>query len=81
LGKAYFLKNDPKVLLNEFIESSEKDIQILKTVKIMGGTQKPTVRLEKDLSLELKKLKELFDEGIITQQEFETEKKELLEKY
>ena len=25
--------------LNEFIESGEKDIQILKTVKIMGGTQ------------------------------------------
>jgi predicted Zn-dependent peptidase len=39
------------------------------------------VRLEKDLSSELKKLKELLDEGIITQQEFETEKKELLEKY
>lgn len=47
----------------------------------MGGPQKPTVRRGKDISLELKKLKELLDEGIITQQEFETEKKELLEKY
>jgi hypothetical protein len=37
--KAYLLNNDQKVFLNEFIESSEKDIQILKTVKIMGGTQ------------------------------------------
>jgi hypothetical protein len=32
------------------------------------------VRLEKDLYLELKKLKELLDEGIIAQQEFKTEK-------
>jgi len=37
--KAYLLNNDQKVFLNEFIESGEKDIQILKTVKIMGGTQ------------------------------------------
>jgi hypothetical protein len=37
--KAYLLNNDQKVFLNEFNESSEKDIQILKTVKIMGGTQ------------------------------------------
>ena len=37
--KAYLLNNDQKVFLNELIESSEKDIQILKTVKIMGGTQ------------------------------------------
>ena len=61
------------------------------------STQKPTMRFEtdeniktqsdvnvtskKDLYTELKKLKGLLDEGIITQQEFEKEKKELLEKY
>jgi hypothetical protein len=33
------LTDDQKVLLDEFIESSEKDIQILKTVEIMGDTQ------------------------------------------
>jgi outer membrane protein assembly factor BamE (lipoprotein component of BamABCDE complex) len=59
------------------------------------STQKPTVRIEKDETIkadvktsekkdlysELKKLKQLKDDGIITQQEFEKEKKELLEKY
>lgn len=61
------------------------------------STQKPTVRIEtdeniktesdvkvtgnKDLYSELKKLKELKDEGIISEEEFEKEKKELLEKY
>lgn len=59
------------------------------------STQKPTVRIEtdenikadvktsgkKDLYSELKKLKQLKDDGIITQQEFDREKKELLEKY
>ena len=61
------------------------------------STQKTTIRFEtdensktqsdvnvtskKDLYTELKKLKGLLDEGIITQQEFEKEKKELLEKY
>ena len=61
------------------------------------STQKPTIQIEtnekiktesdvnvtgkKDLYLELKKLKELLDSGIITQEEFEIEKKELLEKY
>jgi hypothetical protein len=55
--------------------------------------QKPTVRVETDenvnatisekdnLYSELKKLKELRDEGIISEPEFEKEKKELLEKY
>jgi hypothetical protein len=37
--KAYLLNNDQRVFLNEFIESSAKDIQILRTVNIMGGTQ------------------------------------------
>jgi hypothetical protein len=37
--KAYLLNNGQKVFLNEFNERSEKDIQILKTVEIMGGTQ------------------------------------------
>ena len=61
------------------------------------STQKPTVRLEteenintqsdvkksgeSDLFSELRKLKELRDEGLITQEEFEMEKKEILEKY
>ncbi len=61
------------------------------------STQKPTVRIEtdeniktksdvkvtgnKDLYSELKKLKELKDEGIISEEEFEKEKKELLDKY
>jgi len=57
------------------------------------STQKPTVRVEtdenikanvsgkSDLYSELKKLKELRDEGIISEAEFEKEKKELLEKY
>jgi hypothetical protein len=33
------LTDDQKVLLDELIECCEKDIQILKTVEIMGGTQ------------------------------------------
>jgi len=59
------------------------------------STQKPTVRIEKnetikadvktsdkkDLYSELKKLKQLKDDGLITQQEFNKEKKELLDKY
>ena len=61
------------------------------------STQKPTVRIETkeniktqsdvktsgkaDLYSELMKLKQLRDEGLITQEEFEKEKKELLEKY
>lgn len=57
------------------------------------STQKPTVRVEtnenikanvsskSDLYSELKKLKELRDEGVISAAEFEKEKKELLEKY
>lgn len=61
------------------------------------STQKPTVRIEtdesiktqsdirtidkKDLYSELMKLKQLLDEGLITQEEFEREKKELLQKY
>ena len=59
------------------------------------STQKPTVRIEtdenikanvktsekKDLYSELKKLKQLKDDGLITQQEYDKEKKELLEKY
>ena len=61
------------------------------------STQKPTVRIEtdekiqmqsdikatgkKDLYSELMKLKQLRDEGLLTQDEFEKEKKELLEKY
>lgn len=61
------------------------------------STQKPTVRIEtdekietqtdvkvkgtQDLYSELMKLKQLRDEGLLTQEEFEKEKKELLEKY
>ena len=57
------------------------------------STQKPTIRLETDENIktnvsgktdlysELKKLKELKDEGIISEDEYEKEKKELLEKY
>ena len=59
------------------------------------STQKPTVRIEtdeniktdvksnekKDLYSELKKLKQLKDDGLITQEEYDKEKKELLEKY
>ncbi len=61
------------------------------------STQKPTVRIETkediktqsdvktsgkaDLYSELMKLKQLRDEGLITKEEFEKEKKELLEKY
>ena len=61
------------------------------------STQKATVRIETkeniktqsdvktsgkaDLYSELMKLKHLRDEGLITQEEFEKEKKELLEKY
>jgi outer membrane protein assembly factor BamE (lipoprotein component of BamABCDE complex) len=61
------------------------------------STQRPTVRIEtdqsiktqsdiettgkKDLYSELMKLKQLRDEGLITQEEFEIEKKELLQKY
>lgn len=61
------------------------------------STQKPTVRIEtdekiktqadvkvkgkEDLYSELMKLKQLRDEGLITEEEFEKEKKELLEKY
>ena len=59
------------------------------------STQKPTLRIETDekikqdikvkdsgdLYTELKKLKELRDSGIITENEFETRKKIILEKY
>lgn len=55
------------------------------------STQKQTVRIETqsdvkksgkaDLYSELMKLKQLREEGLITQKEFEKEKKELLEKY
>lgn len=59
------------------------------------STQKPTLRIETDenikqnvkidnsddLYTELKKLKELMDSGIITNDEFETRKKKILEKY
>lgn len=59
------------------------------------STKTPTVRLESDQSIkqdvkvkqsgdlytELKKLKELKDTGIITEKEFQTQKKKLLEKY
>jgi len=59
------------------------------------STQKPTIRIEKDETIkddvktsgrkdlysELKKLKQLKDDGLITQQEFDKEKKELLDKY
>jgi len=61
------------------------------------STQKPTVRIEteeniktqsdiktsgkSDLYSELMKLKQLRDEGLITEEEYEKEKKELLEKY
>jgi hypothetical protein len=59
------------------------------------STKTPTVRLESDQTVrqnvgvkgstdvytELKKLKELKDSGIITDAEFESQKKKLLEKY
>ena len=59
------------------------------------STKTPTVRLESDKSIkqdvkvkqpgdlytELKKLKELKDTGIITEEEFQTQKKKLLDKY
>ncbi len=61
------------------------------------STQKPTIRVEtdekietksdievkdkQDLYSELMKLKQLRDEGVLTQEEFEKEKKELLDKY
>lgn len=59
------------------------------------STQKPTVRIETDerikqdinvkgsgdLYTELKKLKELKESGIITESEFQAQKKKLLEKY
>lgn len=59
------------------------------------STKTPTVRIEKDENInanikttskstlysELRKLKQLKDDGIITQKEFNKEKKELLDKY
>jgi outer membrane protein assembly factor BamE (lipoprotein component of BamABCDE complex) len=61
------------------------------------STQKPTIRIEtdenvkvksnptsqntKDLYSELTKLKQLRDDGLITQEEFEEQKKRLLERY
>ncbi len=61
------------------------------------STQKPTIKIEtdeniktqtevkssgkEDLYSELMKLKQLKEEGLITQEEFEKEKKELLDKY
>lgn len=53
------------------IEADEK-IQTQSDVKVKG---------EKDLYSELMKLKQLRDEGLLTQEEFDREKKELLEKY
>ena len=61
------------------------------------STQKPTIKIEtdenikiqtevkssrkEDLYSELMKLKQLKEEGLITQEEFDKEKKELLDKY
>lgn len=42
---------------------------------------KPTTSDSKDLYTELKKLKELKDSGVITQKEFDIEKKEILSRY
>jgi len=47
-----------------------------------GGAIKPIVKdTDKDMYTELNKLKELKDSGIITQEEFDTEKKQILLKY
>lgn len=57
------------------------------------STQKPTIRIERkddvnlnvkrkpDLYSELKKLKELRNDGILTEEEFQTQKKKILEQH
>ena len=80
ITKSYYVR-----LINGHVDSYGK-------LGDFDSTQKPTVRIEtdeniktqtekSDLYTELMKLKKLRDEGLITDEEFEKEKKELLEKY
>ena len=69
-------KNKLEAALREFgrmRESGDKDVQ--ETAK-SGGAEAPAAS---DPYEELKKLKELLDLGIVTEEEFETKKKQLLD--
>ena len=66
--------------LNDRIAAIEKEEQIVTINQEKKKTQKQTVKQSKtDVFEEVRKFKQLMDEGIITQEEFETKKKELLD--
>ncbi|MBK7207662.1 MAG: SHOCT domain-containing protein [Elusimicrobia bacterium] len=83
ITRAYFVR-----LINGIVDSYGR-------LGDFDSTQKPTVKIETDenikstsetpkkidLYTELQKLKQLKEEGLITPQEYEREKKELLEKH
>lgn len=78
----YIAGNFPKAEV-QFMCLSEDDPELMRPklrrdAGVSLEVKKDITPKEKDLYTELKKLKELLDEGIITQEEFDTEKKELL---
>lgn len=70
-------------LINGHVDSYGRaaDTLRLETDENIEKRSDVNVASEEDLYTELVKLKKLLDAGIITQQEFEKEKKELLDKY
>ncbi|MFC4230582.1 SHOCT domain-containing protein [Parasediminibacterium paludis] len=75
------------LIISLFFPTNEEDArqkQILATqqatLKAMQQQQQPK-QVAPSLSDELLKLKDLVDKGVITQDEFETQKKKLLEKH
>jgi len=78
-NKSELLLEDQKKFLREFNLRADKNIEILKVSNIPQYTEK--VQSEDDVELKLKKVKELFDKGLINQEEYNNKKAELLKKY
>jgi len=76
-GREYeiqLVEQNKKVILFYLEGTDPKDRKTVK-MKTVKSTDSPTSKYD-----ELKKLKELLDQGIITQAEFDTEKKKILER-
>ena len=69
-------KNKLDAALREFNRMREAGAQDVQETVKSGGTEAPAVS---DPYEEVKKLKELLDLGIVTEEEFETKKKQLLD--
>jgi len=78
-NKTELLLEDQKEFLREFNLRADKNIKILPVSDLPKYTEE--LQGENDLEQKLIKLKELFEKGLLTQQEYDKKKEEILNRY